>query len=159
MTAVVVNGITLVLLIYSLRRSPQKTKQALKMAFKRGRSLAPTMLLILITIGLLLAFFPPELIEQYLGGEGSVGQLLLAGGIGSIVMIPSLIAFPLAGSLVDAGAAYTPIAAFITTLTMVGFVSLPLEIKELGKRLTLQRNLLALISAIIIALVMGAILS
>lgn len=34
-------------------------------------------------------------------------------------MIPSLIAFPLAGSLIDAGDAYTPIAAVITTLTMV----------------------------------------
>ena len=74
-------------------------------------------------------------------------------------MVPSLIAFPLAGSLVDAGASYTPIAAFITTLTMVGFVSLPLELKEMGPRLTLQRNLLALISALLIALTMGAILS
>ena len=74
-------------------------------------------------------------------------------------MIPSLIAFPLAGLLIDAGAAYTPIAAFITTLTMVGFVSLPLEIKVMGKRLTVQRNLLALISAMLIALAMGVMLS
>ncbi|HHY10413.1 MAG TPA: permease, partial [Firmicutes bacterium] len=105
-----------------------------------------------------LAFFPPSLIERYLGGEGSTWQLLLAAGIGTVVMIPSLISFPLAGSLIDSGAAYTPIAAFLTTLTMVGFVSLPLEIKEMGRRLTLLRNLFALASAIIIALIMGAVL-
>ncbi|NLJ81063.1 MAG: permease [Firmicutes bacterium] len=158
MTALVINGITILILIWSLRKSPAKTKQALKIAFKRGRSLAPLMLLILIVIGLLLAFFPPKIIEQYLGGENSLGQLILAGGIGSLVMVPSLIAFPLAGSLLDAGAGYTPIAAFITTLTMVGFVSLPLELKEMGRRLTLHRNLFALISALLIAMVMGVIL-
>lgn len=86
MTAILINGITLVLLFWSFRESPQKTKQTFKIAFNRGRSLAPMMLLILTTIGLLLAFFPPSLIEQYLGGEGNMGQLLLAGGIGSIVI-------------------------------------------------------------------------
>lgn len=159
MTAIAINGITFLLVLWSLTKSKERTKKAFKIAFKRGLSLAPMMVFILLLIGLLLAFFPPSLIEQYLGGDVNVWQVVLATGIGSIVMVPSLIAFPLAGSLIDSGASYTPIAAFITTLTMVGFVSLPLEIKEMGKRLTAWRNILALFSAILIALIMGAVLS
>jgi uncharacterized membrane protein YraQ (UPF0718 family) len=66
-----------------------------------------------------------------------------------------LIALPLAGSLIDAGASYTPVAAFITTLTMVGFVTIPIEIEELGKKITIYRNGLALIFAIIISFMIG----
>ncbi|HDH27594.1 MAG TPA: permease, partial [Euryarchaeota archaeon] len=46
----------------------------------------------------------------------------------------------------------------ITTLTMVGFVTLPLEIKVLGKKLAILRNLFSFIIALIIAVIMGVIL-
>jgi len=70
-------------------------------------------------------------------------------------MIPSLIALPMAGSLIDAGASYTPVAAFVTTLTMVGFATIPVEIKELGRKITIYRNVLALLFAFIISLLIG----
>ena len=82
-------------------------------------------------------------------------QVFFALFAGAIAMIPSLIALPLAGSLIDNGASYMPIVAFITSLTMVGFVTLPLELKELGRRITLLRNILALVFASIIAIFMG----
>jgi uncharacterized membrane protein YraQ (UPF0718 family) len=44
-------------------------------------------------------------------------QVGAAALFGALMMIPSLIALPLAGSLIDAGVSYTPVAAFITTLT------------------------------------------
>ena len=72
--------------------------------------------------------------------------------------IPSLIAFPLAASLLKGGASITAAAAFITTLTMIGTVTLPLEIKELGKKVALLRNGISFIMAIIIALIMGVML-
>lgn len=72
--------------------------------------------------------------------------------------IPSLIAFPLAASLLKNGASITAVAAFITTLTMIGTITLPLEIKELGKKVALLRNGLSFIVAIVIALIMGVIL-
>ena len=50
------------------------------------------------------------------------------------------------------------IAAFITTLNMVGLVTAPLEIEQLGKKYTLMRNSLSLIFALIIAFGMGVIL-
>jgi uncharacterized membrane protein YraQ (UPF0718 family) len=77
---------------------------------------------------------------------------------GAILMIPSLVAFPLTASLVNSGASISVAAAFITTLTMIGFVTLPMEIKELGKRLTLLRNGISFIIAIGIALIMGVLI-
>ncbi|TDO92135.1 hypothetical protein DFR79_10739 [Halanaerobium saccharolyticum] len=97
----------------------------------------------------------PELIKEFLGGDFSLIQVGAAALFGAVMMIPSLIALPLAGSLIDAGASYTPIAAFITTLTMVGFVTLPVELKELGKKITIYRNSLALIFAVVIAFMIG----
>jgi hypothetical protein len=47
------------------------------------------------------------------------------------------------------------IAVFITTLTMVGFMTLPMEISIMGKRFTLLRNVLSIIAALIIGLLVG----
>ena len=85
----------------------------------------------------------------------TVYQVGAAALLGTISMIPNLIALPLAGSLINSGASYTTIAAFLTTLTMVGIVTMPLEIKLLGKKITFWRNLLAFFFAIIIALIIG----
>lgn len=78
---------------------------------------------IIIGIEVLLSLFPPEVIETYLGGDMQISQLVMAALVGTISMIPNIVAIPLAGSLLDSGASYTIIAAFLTTLTMVGFVT------------------------------------
>jgi uncharacterized membrane protein YraQ (UPF0718 family) len=158
MTAIIVNICTLIILLYSLSKSVDKSKKALLKAFKKGLNLLPTIFLMIIIIGLMMAFIPQEMIQKYLGRDMNIIQVLMALLIGAIAMIPSLIALPLAGSLVDSGASYMPIVAFITTLTMVGFVTIPVEIKELGKRITILRNLLAFIFAAIISLLMGVFL-
>jgi uncharacterized membrane protein YraQ (UPF0718 family) len=73
-------------------------------------------------------------------------------------LIPALISFPLAASLLRSGATVTTIAAFITTLVMVGFVTAPMEVKALGRKFTLLRNGLSFVAALIIAGLMGVIL-
>ncbi len=158
MTALLINLITIIALFISWYKNRMKTLKALKVALKKGLSLAPIMLSIVILIGLIFAFFPPEVVKRFMGGDTGIVQVLIASVIGAITMIPSLIALPLAGSLVDAGASYTPVTAFITTLTMVGFVTLPLEIKELGKKITIWRNSLAFVFAILISILIGVIL-
>jgi uncharacterized membrane protein YraQ (UPF0718 family) len=51
-----------------------------------------------------------------------------------------------------------PAVAFLTTLTMVGVVTYPLESREFGAQFALTRNVLSFISALMIAAVMGVIL-
>jgi len=78
--------------------------------------------------------------------------------LGTITFVPAFIAFPLVGTLVDAGVGVIPAVAFLTTLTMVGIVTFPLEKKEFGVKFTALRNGLSFIFAVIIALVMGVII-
>ena len=74
---------------------------------------------------------------------------------GCITLIPGFVAFPLAASLLAAGAGYAQIAVFISTLMMVGIATLPLEIKYFGRKTALKRNVLALISAMLTSSVIG----
>ena len=101
---------------------------------------------------------PPEQISGFIGEQSGIIGILLVGAVGALMHIPALLSFPLAASLLENGASVSAVAAFITTLTMIGTVTLPLEIKELGKRIAFLRNGLSFIIAIIIALIMGAIL-
>lgn len=98
--------------------------------------MAPAIIMLLVLVGMLLGFFKPELISKLLGNQSGVFGVALASIAGAILMIPSLIAFPLTSSLVESGASIAVAAAFITTLTMIGFVTLPVEIKEMGRKLT-----------------------
>ena len=157
-TVVLINAIAVVGLGISLAKDRAKTAQALRAALRSGAGLAPTLLGIIVFIGLLLGFVPTTTIARVVGeGSGFVG-VLTAGLLGAILHIPALVAFPLGGSMMEAGASATVVAVFITTLTMVGFVTLPMEIRILGKRFTLLRNGLSLVAALLIGLLVGGIL-
>ncbi len=157
-TVVFINSAAVLGLIISFYRNKQKTRQALKIALKGFIKMAPAILILLILVGLVMGFFKPEVISSLLGDQSGVLGIVLASIAGAILMIPSLIAFPLTASLVESGASIMVAAAFITTLTMIGFVTLPIEIKEMGKKLTLLRNGISFIIAVVIALLMGALL-
>ncbi len=155
MVALLINIFALILILISFFYNKKKSNASLKKALFKGLGLAPQLISLVFIIGIVFSFLPPELIREYLGGEFNIIQVAAAALFGSLMMIPSLIALPLAGSLIDAGASYTPVAAFVTTLTMVGFATIPVEIKELGKKITIYRNVLAVIFAVIVSLLIG----
>jgi uncharacterized membrane protein YraQ (UPF0718 family) len=109
-------------------------------------------------VGLILGLLTPQKISSLIGAEAGFTATVTAAVIGALTLIPSLVAFPLAGSLLRASATVMTISAFITTLVMVGVVTAPMEMKVLGRRFTLLRNGLGFISALLIAAVMGMIL-
>ena len=157
-TAVFINGSAIVGLIISLIKNKQKTKKALFVAVKGIVKMIPAILMLLILVALILGFVKPDFISRFLGDQSGFLGIALASIAGAVLMIPSMIAFPLTASLVDSGASIGVAAAFITTLTMIGFVTMPLEIQELGRKYTLLRNGISFVIAVIIALVMGAVL-
>ena len=75
--------------------------------------------------------------------------------VGSVTLIPGFVAFPMAAMLLKGGAGYMQIGAFISTLMMVGIVTLPVEIKYFGKKLAIYRNLLAFLFSFIVAYIIG----
>ena len=157
-TVVIINVFAILGIGFSFYKNRQKSIMALKVALKGTINMAPAIGIILVLVGLLMGFFKPELISKLLGNQSGIIGIAMASVAGSILMIPSLVAFPLTASLVDSGASISVAAAFITTLTMIGFVTLPIEIKELGKKLTFLRNGISFIIAVGIALIMGALI-
>ncbi|HPF19588.1 MAG: permease [Eubacteriales bacterium] len=146
-------------LALSLIKSKEKTKKAFKIAGKGFYKSAPSLLAVLGIVGLTLGVLTPEMIAKLVGAEAGFAATILASVIGAITLIPSLVAFPLAGSLLRSGATVMTISAFVTTLVMVGIVTAPLEIKEIGKKFTFLRNGLGFLAALAIAGIMGVLLS
>ena len=150
--------VTLLVLVFSFIKSFDKTLESLKMAFSLGRSMILSILNIILAIGLILAFLPPENIAAFVENQNPIVATLFAAIFGTITLIPAFIAFPLVGSLVNASVGLVPAVAFLTTLTMVGIVTFPLEQKEFGLKFALTRNLLSFGFALVIAFAMGVIL-
>ena len=131
---------------------------SLKKAWKAFENILPQFLSILIIIGIMLAILSPESISKLVGQESGWFGMIIASIIGSITLIPGFVAFPLAAALLNSGAGFMQIAVFISTLMMVGIVTIPIEIKYFGKKATLLRNCMAFMFSYIVAIVIGVIL-
>jgi uncharacterized membrane protein YraQ (UPF0718 family) len=147
-----------VFLVISATKDKSKTKQALKMAFGMGKGMLASILSIIFFIGLALSILPPDRIAAFIGKQSTFISTVISAGVGAITLIPAFIAFPLVGTLMKGGVTIVPAVAFLTTLTMVGIVTIPLERREFGTKFAVVRNSLSFLFAIVIALVMGVIL-
>ena len=145
-------------LLISFIKDKKKTKMALKKAWKSLENILPQLLTVMIIIGFALAVLSPQTISGVIGSESGLIGMIVAALIGSITLIPGFVAFPLAAALLENGAGYMQITAFVSTLMMVGVITIPMETNVLGKKLTLTRNIAAFAFSIAAALVMGVIL-
>ena len=159
MSTIALYGVTVVLLLVSFRKDRKKSIGALRKAWKAFENILPEFLVVILLVGLLLALMDASFISSLIGVESGAWGVLLALLVGSVTLILGFIAFPTAAMLLQGGAGYMQIAAFISSLMMVGVVTLPVERKYFGMRLSLLRNAFALlfsvVVAIVIALVMG----
>lgn len=146
---------TLLLLIISFYKDRRKTKQALKKALKAFENILPEFLVVITLVGFLLAFVNPGIIAALIGSDSGWFGVIIAALVGSITLIPGFVAFPTAALLLQGGAGYMQLGAFISTLMMVGIVTLPLEIKYFGVKLAIYRNLLAFLFSFLIAYIIG----
>ncbi|WP_414734016.1 permease [Acetobacterium carbinolicum] len=151
--------VTGVLLLVSFYKDKKKTKKALKKAWKAFENILPEFLVVILLVGLLLAIMNPEMISSIIGDKSGWFGVILAAVIGSITLIPGFVAFPMTALLLDGGAGYMQIGAFISALMMVGIVTIPVEIKYFGKKLTIYRNVLAFLFSFVVALVIGVVMN
>lgn len=158
MFTIILYVLAVVLLIISFFKDKEKTKAALKKAWKAFENILPQFLAILLIIGMVLSVLNAQTISHLIGKQSGWLGVLVLGVLGSITLIPGFIAFPLAASLLHSGAGYSQLAAFISTLMMVGVVTMPVEIKYFGKKATLIRNGLAFVFSFGIAAVIGVVL-
>jgi uncharacterized membrane protein YraQ (UPF0718 family) len=158
MTSVILYSLCIVLLVISLIKDRDKTKQVLIDAFKQFLGLYGYFLIIIIVISVSLYFIKEETLITVLGKKPGVMNIILSALMGSIAAIPAFITFPLAGILKNLGVPWSVLAAFTNSLMLVGVLTFPLERRFLGTKLALFRNIISFIISIIIAIVTGLIL-
>jgi uncharacterized membrane protein YraQ (UPF0718 family) len=151
-------GLAIAGLAISFFKDRRKTKMALTKAWKAFENILPQLLTIFVIIGVAMAILKPETIQTLLGSDTGILGVLAAAAIGSITLMPGFVAFPLAAALLKSGAGYMQITAFVSTLMMVGVITLPLEIKSFGRRAAIIRNSAALVFSLAAAFVIGAVL-
>ena len=133
----------------------EKTIKGLKIGLKKIRKNSPVFLNLIILVAISLYFISDDLILRYLGeGSGLVG-IGLASLFGSIAFMPGFVAFPLAGILLSKGVNYMVVAAFITTLMLVGVATYPVEKEYFGIKATIWRNIAGFIISAMIAVATG----
>ncbi len=146
--------VTVILVIVSFIADRKRTLHGIKIGLKKFRKILPNYLKILIFVAVIL-FFSESLITEYLGQENTLLGMLIGLVLGSVTIMPGFIAYPLAGVLVEKGVLYMIVAAFVTTLMMVGILTYPLEKEYMGARATLLRNGGSFLIAVIISLTIG----
>lgn len=147
--------LTLVALVISLILSREKTLKAAKIALTRFLAIFPAFLTMIILVSVVLFFVPDKLISHYLGSDNIVTGVLCGALFGSITLMPGFIAFPLCGILLKKGVLYMVLSAFSTTLMMVGMLTYPIEKAYFGTRVTILRNSLSFLIALVVALMTG----
>jgi uncharacterized membrane protein YraQ (UPF0718 family) len=150
--------VAIIFLIISLIKSRQKTRQALLKAWKSFKNILPMLLGVVLLIGIMLSLLDTNLISRIIGEQSGILGVLLASIVGSATLIPGFIAFPTAALLLQGGAGYVQIAAFIQTLMMVGVVTLPLEIKYFNTKIAILRNAISFVLSFGVAYFIGLIL-
>jgi uncharacterized membrane protein YraQ (UPF0718 family) len=147
--------LTIFLVLLSFYKDKQKTKKSLMKAWKPFVNLLPQLLGIVATVGIIIAFLNPEIIGKIIGDSSGLFGTILAALVGSVTLIPGFIAFPTAAILLKNGAGYMQLGAFISSLMMVGFITIPIEIKFFGKKATILRNTFAFIFSLLVAVIIG----
>ncbi len=139
--------------------SRTKTLAALKKAWKAFEGILGQFLVVLFLVAMLMAVLDTATISNILGEQSGFLGILGASLVGAITLIPGFVAFPIAASLLAQGAGVTQIAAFVSSLMMVGVVTLPMEIQYFGKRSAIMRNSLAFFFSFLIAFFVGWVVS
>ncbi|MCK5849156.1 MAG: permease [Caldisericia bacterium] len=150
----------LIILLFtiSFKKDRKKTKEALKKSWKSLDHILPEFLFVVVIVGIAIAFLDPDTISTLIGKQSGWIGVTLCNLVGSITLIPGMIAFPTAAMMINNGAGYMQIGAFISSLMMVGVVTMPMEIKYFGKKLTVIRNVFAFIFTFFVAYIISIVM-
>jgi len=138
--------LTLISFVFDKKKTLKGIKKGMMMFFK----ILPTLLSVIIIVSLVLYLVSDEVLIEYLGENAGLGAYVSAAVIGSVSIIPGFIAYPLAGILLKTGVSFSVLSVFITTLKMVGILTIPIEARFFGLKVAIIRNLLSFVGAILV---------
>ena len=129
---------------------------SLKKAFKKALinfiSITPMMLAVIGLVGLMQVYLSPEILSTFFG-YGDMTDTLVGTVAGAVSMGQGMISYVVAEGLMEQGVSHYALSAFILAWVTLGVVQLPAEASVFGVRFTFYRNVLTVISTIVIAYV------
>lgn len=142
-TTAVLWGLAALGLVLSWTRDPGKTRLALAKASASAKTVFAPLVTVILLVALALTALPPAVLSRLVGEESGFLGVFLASVAGSVTLIPGFAAFPMAKMLLENGAGIIQVGVLVSTLMMVGVVTLPMERAVFGWRGALGRNALA----------------
>ena len=118
----------------------------------------PQFLSIIIIVGIVLSILDTDTISKLIGSESGFLGVFLSSTVGSIILMPTFVAFSTADTLLKSGAGYSQVGALVSTLTLVGVMTFTLESQYIGKKAAFYRNFIAFLFSFIVAFFMGVFL-
>ncbi len=126
----------------------------LKKAFSKALigfiSITPMLIAVIGLVGLMQVYLTPDMLSR-LFGYGPVLDTLSGTLAGAVSMGQGMISYVVAEGLMEQGVSHYALSAFILSWITLGFVQLPAEASVFGIKFTVYRNILTLISTIVIA--------
>lgn len=147
--------VVIIALIASFIADKKKTRQALIKSYKMFVKILPQFIIVLIAISLALYILPENKLVKLLSGKNIYISIFFAVALGSLALFPGFIIFPLSGILVSKGVPYAIISGFTVAVMNVGFLTMPVESKYFGTKMSLIRNVIFVFISIITAFVTG----
>ena len=128
----------------------QKLKAAVIGTLKSLRMIAPMLLATIGLIGLFKTYITPEMLRTLFNGT-ALHDMLMGVGFGGVSVGQPFLSYIIGGELLDEGASFYGVTAFILSFVTLGVVQLPMEFSIFGFRFALVRNLLSLIFAFLLS--------
>lgn len=157
-STIILYVLAVVLLIISFVKDRKKTKMGVKKGWMAFKKILPILIPLFLIVGILLTIINPDLIKLALGEDSGVIGVLIGLLVGSIAFMPPFVTYPLGVELLEKGAGYPQVAAFVTTLMAVGIVYFTAEKKFFGTKSTVLRNGLGFVASLIVALVVWGVM-
>jgi len=128
--------------------------RAARQTLRSFLAILPILLGVLLLASLLVQMLP-MLLEMGLFGIHQGLDAVAGAAVGGIFSGHPLVSYLLGGELREGGAGLVGITALVVAWVTVGLVHLPMEAAVFGWRFAVARNLLAFLSAILIAFIIG----
>jgi uncharacterized membrane protein YraQ (UPF0718 family) len=132
------------------QNEPMTAKKAISKATMSILTMMPMLLGVIGLVALMQIYVTPGMLAQ-LFGHGSVADISTGTVAGAISSGNPAVSYLIADGLLKQGVSLYAVTAFILSWVTLGIVQLPAEASVFGLRFTLYKNILTLISTILVA--------
>jgi uncharacterized membrane protein YraQ (UPF0718 family) len=146
-TAMIIMGVMLmgVVGLAAWRGGWPLVSEGLTRGGRESVTLLPLLVVVLLLTGFVQVLLPRELMANWLSDEAGWRGIGVAWVAGALTPGGGPIGMPLAAALVRSGAGLGVVITYLTSLSLLSFIRLPMEIALYGGRLTTLRVLTALV--------------